>query len=405
MRQKQSNPPAGPATFEDLYAEHAGRVLSFLWLFGVTVEADREDLSQEVWTDVYRSLPIFDPSQGSARAWLAGIARNAARDWKRTRQRRPEFSTHTDREPIATRTGEMDAEEAERRAALWAYFERAIPSKEQREAFVLRVVHELTIEEVAEATGSQPFTVKWRIAMAQRRLKEEMTEEERRKLAAILPVMSVDAFVRALRETKFPEDEIARVWDRVSARIEAEGGSVHDQLGTPATAPSPAAPKGYTFTGPALASAFAGVFLLGALSGAAAYALLSSPSKASMTTIDAEIPPAPIPTAEPTAEPAPTASVAPSVSSSTAAAPATTSDAWMLERARKAEPAEALALAEQHARSFPRSSRAAAREVIAIHALLKLGRHVEAEERAEKLVRWAPQKRPAMEALLGRSFL
>lgn len=404
MKQRQSTPPAGPVTFEDLYAEHAGRVLSLLWLFGVASEADREDVSQEVWADVHRALPIFDPSRGSARAWLAGIARNAARDWKRTRRRRPELSTHTDREPIAARTGEMDAEDAERCAALWAYFERAIPSEEQREAFVLHVVHELTIEEVAEATGAQPCTVKWRIAMARRRLKEQMTEEERQKLAAILPVMSVDAFVRALRETKFSEDQIARVWDRVTERIEAEGGSVHDQLGTPAMAPSPAAPKGYTFTGPALASTFAGVFLLGAFSGAVAHALLTPPSRASMTTIDAEIPtPPPLPTAEPTPEPAPTASAAPSVTSSTAAA-RPTSEAWLLERARKAEPAEALALAEQHARTFRSSSRAADREEIAIYALLQLGRRAEAEERAAKLIRWAPKKRPAMEALFGRSL-
>jgi len=401
VRQKQNNQPAGPATFEDLYAEHAGRVRSFLWLFGVTSEADREDVSQEVWTDVYRSLPIFDPTRGSARAWLAGIARNAARDWKRTRRRRPEFSTHTDREPIAMGTAEIDAADAERCAALWAYFERAIPSGDQREAFVLHVVHELTIEEVAETTGAQPCTVKWRIAMARRRLKEEMTEEERRKLVAILPVMSVDALVRALRETKFPEDSIARVWERVSERIEAEGGSVHDPLGTPATAPSPPAPKGYTFTGPGLASAFAGVFLLGALSGATVlYAFLSRDQRASMTTIDAEIPPAPILTAEPTA----TASAAPSVSSSPAPAPPT-SEALMLEHARKAEPAEALALAARHAWSFPGSVHAAAREEIAIRALLQLGRRAEAETRAAKLVRWAPKMRPAMEALFGRSLL
>jgi RNA polymerase sigma factor (sigma-70 family) len=380
-------------------------VLSFLWLFGVTSEADREDVSQEVWTDVYRSLPIFDPSRGSARAWLAGIARNAARDWKRTRQRRPEFSTHTDREPIAMGTAEMDAADAERCAALWAYFERAIPNEDQREAFMLHVVHELTIEEVAETTGAQPNTVRWRIAMARRRLKEEMTEEERRKLAAILPVMSVDAFVRALRETKFPEDSIARVWERVSERIEAEGGSVHDPLGTPATAPSPPAPKGYTFTGPGLASAFAGVFLLGAVSGATAlYAFLSRDQRASMTTIDAEIPPAPILTAAPTPEPTAPTSAAPSVRSSTAAAPPT-SEALLLERARKAEPAEALALAEQHAWSFPRSSRAVDREEIAIYALLQLNRRTEAEARAAKLVRWAPKKRPEMEALFGRSLL
>ena len=404
VRQKQNPPPAGPATFEDLYAEHAERVLSLLWLFGVA-EADRQDVAQEVWADVHRLLPIFDPSRGSARAWIASLTRSAARDWKRTRRRRPELSTRTNREPIAPRTAEMDAEDAERRAALWAYFERAIPSEEQREAYVLHVVHELTIAEVAEATGAQPCTVKWRIAMARRKLKEEMTEEERRKLAAILPVLSVDAFVRALRETKFPEDEIARVWDRVSERIEAEGGSVHDPLGTPATAPSPAAPKGYTFTGPGLASTLAGVFLLGALSGATAlYAFLSRDPRASMTTIDAEIPTAPILTAAPTPEPTATASAAPNVSSSTTAAPPT-SEAWILERARKAEPAEALALAEQHARNFPSSSRATAREVIAIHALLKLGRRAEAEERAAKLVRWAPKKRPEMEALFGRSLL
>ena len=242
--------------------------------------------------------------------------------------------------------------------------------------------------------------------MAQRRLKEEMTEEERRKLAAILPVMSVDAFVRALRETKSPEDSIARVWERVSERIEAEGGSVHDPLGTPATAPSPPAPKGYTFTGPGLASAFAGVFLLGALSGAVAHALLSSPSKVSMATIDAEIPLAPILTASPTSEPTATAtaSIVPSVSSSTVAVPPT-SEALLLERARKAEPAEALALAEQHAWSFPKSSRAADREEIAIYALLQLNRRVEAEARAAKLVRWAPKMRPAMEGLFGRSLL
>lgn len=407
MRQRQNHPPAGPATFEDLYAEHAERVLSLLWLFGVA-EADRQDVAQEVWADVHRLLPIFDPSRGSARAWIAAITRSASRDWKRTRQRRPELSARTNREPIAPRTAEMDAEDAERRAALWAYFERAIPSEDQREAYVLHVVHELTIAEVAEATGAQPCTVKWRIAMARRKLKEEMTEEERRKLAAILPVLSVDAFVRALRETRFSEDEIARVWDRVSERIEAEGGSVHDPLGTPATAPSPPVPAGYTFTGPGLASALAGVFLLGALSGAAAHALFSSPSKASLTTIDAEVPVPPIQTATPAPEPTATASAvpsaAPSVRSSTAAAPPAP-EALILERARKAAPAEVLTLAEQHARNFPSSSRAADREEIAIYALLQLGRRAEAEERAAKLVRWAPKKRPAMESLFGRSLL
>ena len=404
MRQK--HPPAGPATtFEDLYAEHAERVLSLLWLFGVA-EDERQDASQEVWTDVHRSLPLFDPRKGSARAWIAGIARNAARDWRRTRKRRPEHSTHTDKEPSTTHTAEAEVMEAQRREALWSYYERALPNEEQRDAFLLHVIQEMTIEEVAETTGAQPCTVRWRIAMARRRLKEEMTEEERRKLLAILPVMSVDAFVHALRDTKFPDREIAQVWDRVTARIEAEGGSIHDPLGTPEAAPSPAAPKGYTFTGPSLASAFAGVFLLGVVSGVAAHALFSSSSKGKMTTIEAEIQPAPWPTTEAPPKPIPMESAAPSMTSS----PAPSSGAWeseagLLDRARTAEPAEALALADRHARRFPTSHRAAAREEIAIRALVQLGRHAEAEERAARLLQWAPAKRPAMETLFGRSFL
>ncbi len=295
--------------------------------------------------------------------------------------------------------------EAQRREALWSYFERALPNEDQRKAFLLHVVHELTIEEVAETTGAQPCTVRWRITMARRRLNAEMTEEERRKLLAIVPVLSVDALVHALRDTKFPEGESARVWDRVTARIEAEGGSIHDPLGTPDAAPSPAAPKGYTFTGPRLASVFAGVFLVGAVSGAVVHAMLASPRQATVTTIEAELSPAPWPTTQAPPKPIPMDTAPPKVTSSPAPAVSSwESEAWLLDRARTAEPAEALALADRHARRFPTSNRAAAREEIAIRALVQLGRRAEAEERAATLLQWAPAKRPAMETLLGRSL-
>lgn len=404
MRQK--TPPAGPGiTYEDLYAEHAERVLSLLWLFGVAAY-DREDAAQEVWADVHRSLPRFDERKGSARAWIAGIAHNAWREWRRTRQRRPELSTRTDKELISTQTAETHLLEAQRREALWSYFERALPNEDQRTAFLLHVIHELTIEEVAETTGAQPCTVRWRIAMARRRLKEQLTEEERRKLLAILPVMSADAFIHALRETKFPDSEIAHVWDRVTARIEAEGGSINAPVGTPDAAPSPLSPRGYTFTGRGLASALAGVFLLGAVSGAVAHALLSSRDEAKTAMIEAEIKSAPQPTTEAPPRPIPMQSAAPSVTTSPAPSAASwESEAGLLDRARAAEPVEALALADRHARRFPASRRAAAREEIAIRALVQLGRHAEAEERATRLLQWAPSKRPAMETVLGRSLL
>ena len=413
----QTNPAGGPPTFQELYADNESRVHSLLWAFGVA-EHERADASQEVWLHVHRSLHRFDPRTSTARVWIVGIARNLARDWKRTRRRRPEFGTPLDKEPSTADTAETDAVRAERSAALTSYIERAIPAPEQREALLLHVVCGLTIEEVAAATNVRACTVRWRIAMARRKAKEALTEEERSKLLAVIPVISVDPVLQAMRETKVPADESARVWDRIKAQIETEGGSIHDRIGP--TAPTPSAlPKGYTFTGPRLAGGALAVFLLGAASGGAAvYSLLFPPARVSTTArIEADTSPAlaeaPEPKTEPTTAPtsAPSTPVttqpttSPTASAAPPASPGRNAESALLNRARTAPASEALALAERHARSFPHSARAMVREEIAIRALLSLGRHAEAEARAARLVKWAPTQRLAMEALLGRSPL
>jgi hypothetical protein len=148
------------------------------------------------------------------------------------------------------------------------------------------------------------------------------------------------------------------------------------------------------------------VFLLGVVSGVAAHALFSSSSKAKSTMIEAEIQPAPWPITQAPPKPIPMESAAPRVTSSPAVSPTSwESEAGLLDRARTAEPGEALALADRHAQRFPASRRAAAREEIAIRALVRLGRRAEAERRAGRLLRWAPAKGPAMEHLFGRSLL
>ena len=406
----QNDPPGEPPRFGDLYADNKDRVHSLLWVFGVA-EHERADASQDVWLQVHRSLHRFDPRTSTARAWISGIARHVAGDWKRTRRRRLEFWTPIDKEPSTPDTAEAEAVRAERWAALWSHIERAIPAPEQREALLLHVLCELTIEEVAEATNVRACTVRWRIAMARRKAKEALSEEERRKLLAIVPVISVDAIIQAMRENKVPSSESAQVWERVKARIEAEGGSVDDRLGPPPRTPS-APPKGYTFTGPRLAGVVVGVFLLGAVSGGAAvYSLLFPAARVGMAArIEADNSPGPteppVPTTEPTTKP-PASTMEPITTESAAPAvsPGPGFESLLLERARTASASEALALTERHARTFPHSARAMTREEIAIRALLSLGRHAEAEARAARLVKWAPTQRPAMEALLGRSLL
>ena len=78
--------------------------------------------------------------------------------------------------------------------------------------------------------------------------------------------------------------------------------------------------------------------------------------------------------------------VAPKPSTSTAP-PDPAEEVKLLERAYlavKTRPAEALALATEHARRYPSGMLAQEREVIAIEALLALGRGAEAKARADR---------------------
>ncbi len=402
---RQGEPPAEPATFEDLYAEHAAAVRVVLWARGVKGEHERDEVAQEVWIDVHQGLADYNPTQARERAWIVGIARNAARDWHRTRRRRPEPSSLTDQEPPDPREATIEMDRAEHRAALLAYLCRVLPNEDQREAFVLHEVVGLTVAEVAEETGCRVWTAQWRLKMARikvRKAQEALTDEEREKLrAVVVPVVGVEALIEALRSS-VSDEEIARDWDRLSKRIELEGGRTDAPVGASAT-PSALTPTPhlYTLTGGQLAIGIAGVFLAGALAGAGSLHAYLTRDRATATMIVTEAPLPPVSTPERAPEPAPTASAAPSATS----APSVTWESEsLLNRARNAlpqAPAQALMLANEHGQRF-RGIKADEREEIAVRALLQLGRRGEAEERAAKLVRWAPSMRPTMDALLGR---
>jgi hypothetical protein len=78
----------------------------------------------------------------------------------------------------------------------------------------------------------------------------------------------------------------------------------------------------------------------------------------------------------------------------------------MLDRAQQAlrpRPAEALALAEEHAQRFAGGKLAEEREVIAVGALLRLGRRDEAAQRVQRFRARFPGSAyaPRMQQLLG----
>ena len=66
------------SAFERLHSAHAGRVKAYLLRCGFA-PGDADDLTQEVFLRVLRSLNTYDAERGSFRTWLGAIARNAAR--------------------------------------------------------------------------------------------------------------------------------------------------------------------------------------------------------------------------------------------------------------------------------------------------------------------------------------
>jgi RNA polymerase sigma-70 factor (ECF subfamily) len=72
--------------FGTLYRLHAPRVKGYLRRSGFR-DAEADDLTQETFARVFRSLETFDESRGRFATWLGTIARNVARrQWSRRAQ-------------------------------------------------------------------------------------------------------------------------------------------------------------------------------------------------------------------------------------------------------------------------------------------------------------------------------
>lgn len=118
---------------------------------------DAEDIVSDVFLTAHRRRSGFDPAAGEVRPWLFGIATNLIHRHRRSEMRRLDALARlggrapdgdTDAEPVTA---------AERRALIVAL--RRMKS-EHRDALFLHSVAGLTIEEIGQAMGAPPGTVK-----------------------------------------------------------------------------------------------------------------------------------------------------------------------------------------------------------------------------------------------------
>lgn len=145
------------AAWRELYLELAPSVLGYLRVRGMP---DVEDLTGEVFVQVVRDLPRFSGGERQFRAWVFSIARHRLIDERRRRGRQPVDAA---RDEVLISAGPVGDVEAEALAGLELEdLLRLVGrlSADQQDVLVLRLVGDLTVEEVALAVGKRPGAVK-----------------------------------------------------------------------------------------------------------------------------------------------------------------------------------------------------------------------------------------------------
>ncbi|MGQ9571686.1 MAG: sigma-70 family RNA polymerase sigma factor [Dehalococcoidia bacterium] len=137
--------------------------------------ASAEDAAQETFITAYRRLSAF--RGGSFRAWLLRIAANTCCDELRRRRSRPAASLEATLEAgssAASSSPLIGPEEEALRRELGLHLQRGLATlpPEQRLAIILRDIHGLSYEELAEALACSLGTVKSRIARARAKMRE-----------------------------------------------------------------------------------------------------------------------------------------------------------------------------------------------------------------------------------------
>jgi len=165
------------AAFEALYARHKGPLYRFV-VRSVRERSLAEELAQDVWMRVIEARARYQP-QARFTTWLYTIAHNRLVDhWRRHELRA--VSLDDDAAPLAEPQGNPGLEpqrQAEAREGL-ARLARAIAAlpPAQREAFLLREEAELTVEEIAAATGTNVEAAKSRLRYALAKLRQALDD-------------------------------------------------------------------------------------------------------------------------------------------------------------------------------------------------------------------------------------
>ena len=165
----EAAPEWTPPSWDDLVRQHSARVYRLAYRLTGNMH-DAEDLTQEVFVRVFRSLPSYTP--GTFEGWLHRITTNLFLDMARRRQR-IRFEGLGDQAVGLLRDDEPTPAQAFDARHLDTDVQQALEdlAPEYRAAVVLCDIEGLSYEEIAVTLGIKLGTVRSRIHRARARLR------------------------------------------------------------------------------------------------------------------------------------------------------------------------------------------------------------------------------------------
>ena len=154
------------AAWEEIVQTYTRRIYNLAYRFTSRADA-AEDLTQDVFIRVYRSLEQYNPKQGDLQNWLMRLARNLVIDDYRKRQRAPQDEAADDLEAhqyhlrAAGGTVQREMERRELGVQVQAGIDKLSP--DLRTCVILRDIEELSYQEIVDLLKIPEGTVKSRI--------------------------------------------------------------------------------------------------------------------------------------------------------------------------------------------------------------------------------------------------
>jgi RNA polymerase sigma-70 factor (ECF subfamily) len=164
------------AAFKELFVRHRSDVARLVYRM-LGVPADLEDVVQEVFVQVFRSLKDFR-GQSKFSTWLHRVTVNVVLMHRRSARSRPVLTDEIPGDVVADDRQVQPDEDLERLERMRA-FQRLLArlADKKRIVFVLHEIEGLPPSEIADIVGAPVLTVRTRLFYARRELEQMLADE------------------------------------------------------------------------------------------------------------------------------------------------------------------------------------------------------------------------------------